>query len=86
MAGTQARPCSSFITTGWSSEAAGRAGAWSGQEPLSLAGEEEKIKLTGEGGVRKDSGVLPRDLRRPRTGSLDDITAVNPSIKVITFS
>lgn len=69
--------------TGWSSEAAEQAGL---RGPLSLAGKEGKTKLTGGGSVRKDGDVPSRDFRRTRTGSLDDVRAVDPFINVITFS
>lgn len=82
MAGAQARPCSSFIMTGWSSEAAEQAGL---RGPSSLAGEEGKTKLTGDGGLRKESGVPSRDFRRTRTG-MDEVRAGDPFINVITFS
>lgn len=51
MAGTQARPCSSFIMTGWSSEAAEQARS---RGPWSPAAEEGKTKLTGDGGARQE--------------------------------
>lgn len=58
MAGAQAQPCSSFIMTGWSFEAAEQAGL---KRRSGLAGEEGKTTLTGDGGARKGIG---------RTGSL----------------
>lgn len=58
MAGARAQPCSSFIMTGWSFEAAEQAGL---KGRSSLAGEEGKTTLAGDGGARKDIG---------RTGSL----------------
>lgn len=47
MAGAQAQPCSSFIMTGCSFEAAEQAGL---KGRSSLAGEEGKTTLTGDGG------------------------------------
>lgn len=69
MAGAQARPCSSFIMTGWSFEAAEQAGL---KGRSSLAGEEGKTNLTGDGSARKDIG---------RTGSLGSICLLDLFIK-----
>lgn len=77
MAGAQARPCSSFIMTGWSFEAAEQAGS---KGRSSLAGEEGKTNLTGDSGEGKDIG---------RTGNLGSICLLDLFIKnnpVMSFS
>lgn len=83
MAGAQARPCSSFIMTGWSSEAAEQAGL---RGPFQPGRRGREDKAAGDGGVRKDSDVPSRDFCRTRTGRLDDVRAVDPFTNVITFS
>lgn len=67
MAGAQARPCSSFIMTGWSFEAAEQAGLKGRWRP-GRRGSEDKPR-GGDGGRISEDG-----------GDLDSIRLVDPSV------